>query len=198
MIASTIRFLLTNFPLTFFLAGLFCTLIKVYRHRINVTRSFIVESFTAYYFLWSLGISHIYNAAIHIAFPGIAANYIGWANSPFQWEAGFASLGIGLAALIGFKKDFRVRMAIVIASSVFLWACTGVHLYQLFAFHNHAQGNSGFMLWVDLLLPVISMIVLKTSYVFNKKEKTLQYIKRNEQLFFTAMALKKISMKQAQ
>ena len=183
MTAGIIRFLLTNFPLTFFLAGLCCTVVKIYRHRINITGAFIAEVFAANYFLWSLGISHIYNAIMHITFPATAANYIGWANSPFQLEVGFASLGIGIAALMAYKKDYRVRLAIVIATSVFLWGCAAGHFYQVSKFHNEAPGNAGLALWVDLIQPVISIVLLVISHNMEKHIKPLHLFTYRQKTF---------------
>jgi hypothetical protein len=128
MIASIIRFLLSNFTLTFFLIGLICSVVTVYRHREVATRSFVIESLFSYYCLWSLGICYIYNALMHIVFHQMAAGFIGWADSPFQLEVGFASLGMGVVGVMAHRSNFPMRLSIVVMSSIFLWGCAAGHL----------------------------------------------------------------------
>jgi hypothetical protein len=42
-----------------------------------------------------IDVAYIYNAVFHVIFHETAADYIGWVDSPFQIELGFASFGIG-------------------------------------------------------------------------------------------------------
>jgi hypothetical protein len=44
--------------------------------------------------LFPIGISNLINFAFHVFFGDTAAKFIGWENSPFQAEVGFASLGV--------------------------------------------------------------------------------------------------------
>lgn len=170
MVANIIKFLLSNFTLTFFVIGVICSLISIYRHRSNATKAFVVEAFFRYYCLWALGITSIYNAVMHIVFHKMAAGFIGWADSPFQLEVGVASLGMGIVGVICFKKYFGMRLALVIMSSVFLWGAAGGHFYQIAQTHNYAPGNTGIMLWSDLITPILSITLLLMSYASTKKE----------------------------
>ena len=160
MISSIIRYLLSNFTLTFFIVGLCCSLVAIYRHRSKLTRALVVEKIFTYYCLWSLGITSIYNAIMHIVFHQMAASFIGWADSPFQLEVGFASLGFGVVGVLAFRKHFGLRMGLVIATSIFLWGAAAGHLFQIATNHNYAPGNAGVMLWTGILQPVISLLLL--------------------------------------
>ncbi len=166
-----IHTLLSNFTLTFFVVGIICSLVSIYRHRNELTKAFAVEAIFKYFCFWAHGITWVYNGVIHVVFHKMAAGFIGWADSPFQIEVGVASLGFGIVGLLALKKDFGLRLALVISTSVFLWGCAIGHIYQMNTTGNHAEGNSGVMLWTGLLLPVISIILLRLSYVTSKTAK---------------------------
>lgn len=164
-----IRFLLSNFTLTFFVIGLIFSFVAIYRNRKNLTKSFTVEAIFKYFCFWAHGVSWTYNAIMHTVFHTMAAENIGWADSPFQFEVGYASLGFGIVGLLALRKDWGLRLALVVSTSAFLWGAAGGHLYDIFKNENFAPGNAGIMLWTDLLLPVISIILLSLSCKYDKK-----------------------------
>jgi hypothetical protein len=92
IIEKIMRLVLSNFTITFFVTGIICSLISIYKHRAEVTKAFVIEAIFKYYCFWALGICYTYNAIIHIVFHEMAAGFIGWADSPFQIELGVASL----------------------------------------------------------------------------------------------------------
>jgi hypothetical protein len=94
----------------------------------------------------------------------IAAKFIGWENSPFQAEVGFASLGIGIAGVIAFKASLPFRFAMLIPPAVFSLGAAGGHIYQMIAAHNFSPGNVGLVLPTDILIPVIGFVFLWLSY----------------------------------
>jgi hypothetical protein len=60
--------------------------------------------------LFPIGISNLINFVFHVFFGDTAAKFIGWDNSPFQAEVGFASLGIGIAGhCIQSKSTISIR-----------------------------------------------------------------------------------------
>lgn len=168
---SLIKIILSNFTLTFFVIAIICSLVSIFRHKGELTRSRIVEAIFKYYCFWVQGICWIYNGMMHIIFHKMAAGFIGWADSPFQLEVGVASLGMGIVGLIAIKKNFGLRLALIINSSVFLWGAALGHIYQIMIADNHTAGNAGLMLWSDFLIPVISIILLSFSYATSKAEK---------------------------
>ena len=62
----------------------------------------------------------------HVFFGELASEYIGWANSPFQMEVGFASLGFALIGLLAFKGSRDMRIAAIVGPACFLWGAAGV------------------------------------------------------------------------
>jgi hypothetical protein len=158
--ASTIRFVLANFTLTFLVVGLIASAVAVIRSPKPLTTPVVVEALFAYFLLFSIGFSLFYNFVMHTFFGEMSASFIGWKNSPFQAEVGFASLGYAVVGFLAFRRSFELRLAAVTGPSLFL-LCAGVaHVYQIITAHNFAPGNAGVILYMDFLIPVIGFLLL--------------------------------------
>jgi hypothetical protein len=114
--------------------------------------------------LFPIGISNLINFVFHVIFGDTAARFIGWEQSPFQAEVGFASLGIGFAGVIAFKASLPFRFATLIPPAVFSLGAAGGHIYQTMAAHNFSPGNVGLVLPSDILIPVVGFVFLWLSY----------------------------------
>jgi hypothetical protein len=158
--AHIIAFALSNFTLTFFVLGLVASAIALWCARPPRTFAVIVEALFAYFLLFSIGVSFLYNFVMHVFYGEIAARFIGWADSPFQAEVGFASLGFAVVGLLAFKGSFGLRLAAIVGPACFLWGAAGGHIYQMVAAHNFAPGNAGIIFYTDLLLPIVGFILL--------------------------------------
>lgn len=170
--ADFIRFVLSNFTLTFLVLGFIFALVSLAFKQKPLMKKQVVEALFAYFLLFSIGISYLYNFVMHVFFAEMAAAFIGWANSPFQYEVGFASLGFGITGLIAFRQNLAFRAATVIGPAFFLWGAAGGHVYQMIANHNFAPGNAGIIFWTDVLLPVIAFGLLYLQYRLKKLEIT--------------------------
>ena len=106
---------------------------------------------------------------MHVFFSEMTARFIGWADSPFQAEVGFASLGFSLVGFLAFRGDRGARIAAVVGPSMFLLGTASVHTYQMMTMHNFAPGNAGVVFWTDILIPVIGFVLL----FLQKREITL-------------------------
>ncbi len=160
MIAKVITLILSNPTVSFLVLGILAALISLACKKRQRDKPVVIEAFTAYFFLFSIGIGYLDNFVMHVFFGEFTAKFIGWANSPFQLEVGFASLGIGVAGLIAFRRHLSFRVATFIPPALFLWGAAGGHIYQILTTHNKAAGNAGAILWTDLLLPVIGFALL--------------------------------------
>ena len=160
--------ILKNFTVTFFIVGVICSLVAIYKHRNQLTKDFVVETVFKYFCFWAHGVTWVYNGIIHVIFHKMAADLIGWADSPFQIELGVASIGFGLIGLLAHKKDFGIRLALVVSTSVFLWGCAIGHIVEMNATGNQAEMNGGVMLWTGILHPFVSIILLRLSYLATK------------------------------
>lgn len=160
MIADVIKFILSNYFVTFLVMGLLGGAFSLFLHREKATQARAFEAFLAYYCLFTVGVNHLYNFIMHVFFGQMAAAFIGWPDSPFQTEVGFASLGFGVVGLLAFRRDFGLRLAAITGPAFFLWGAAGGHLYQMAAHHNFSPGNAGFVFWSDVLTPFIGFFFL--------------------------------------
>jgi hypothetical protein len=160
MIAEVIRLALSSYPFTFFFIGFLCAGLSLWKRRRALTSAEIIEAWLSYYCLFSIGLFYVYNFIMHVFFGKMSASYIGWEESPFQLEVGFASLGFGVVGTLAFRKDFGLRLAAITGPAFFMWGAAGGHLYQMIANHNFAPGNAGGMFWADIFLPVIGFVLL--------------------------------------
>jgi hypothetical protein len=84
--------LISNYFLTFLIIGLIAGLISLVSKPRPLRTSTVAEAFLSHYMLFPIGISNLINFVFHVFFGDTAAKFIGWDNSPFQAEVGFASL----------------------------------------------------------------------------------------------------------
>lgn len=98
----------------------------------------------------------------HTVFAKQTAEAIGWENSGFQYEVGFASLGIGLAGIFASTSDIPdVWIAGSLAGGIFLFIAGINHVRDMIRTKNFAPGNSVIVL-SDFGVP-ISLVALLVS-----------------------------------
>jgi hypothetical protein len=155
-----VRFALQNFTLTFLVIGLIASAIALMRTREPLTRPVVVEALFAYFLLFSIGFSCFYNFVMHTFFGDVSAKLIGWADSPFQREVGFANLGFALIGFLAFKRSFDMRLAAVVGPAMFLLGAAGVHIYEMIVAQNFAPHNAGVIFYTDIAIPLIGAVLL--------------------------------------
>ncbi len=158
--AAFIGFVLGNFTLSFFVIGLIFSATALAMARGPRTVPVIVEALLRWFLFFSIGCSFFYNFVMHVFFADMAAHFIGWANSPFQYEVGFASLGFALVGFFAFRGSPGFRMAAILGPAGFLWGAAGGHVYQMIVAHNFAPGNAGVIFWTDILIPLAGFVLL--------------------------------------
>ncbi len=156
-----IRLVLQNFTVFLLMAGLIHSGLFLWRSPKKRHRSGIIEALLAYFVLYSVAISYFYNFVVHVFFGEAIAQFIGWADSPFQTEVGFASLGFAMVAILAFRGSFDLRLAAVVGPACFLWGAAAGHIWQILHTSNLAPGNAGTVLYTDILIPVIGFALLK-------------------------------------
>jgi hypothetical protein len=157
--AGVIAFVLGNFTLTFLVLGLIASAIAL-AFKPQWTFQVVVEALFAYFLLFSIAISYFYNFVFHVFFGEMAAKFIGWADSPFQLEVGFASLGFAVIGLLAFKGSRDMRIAAIVGPACFLWGAAGGHIYQMIAKGNFAPGNAGIIFYSDIFIPIVGLLFL--------------------------------------
>ncbi|HRU04450.1 MAG TPA: hypothetical protein P5137_01585 [Candidatus Brocadiia bacterium] len=158
--ANLIRALLQNFTLTLFILGLIAAAISLRRKPRPLTRPIVAEALLSHFLLFSIAISYLYNFVMHVFFGEMTARFIGWAQSPFQAEVGFASLGFAAVGFLAWRGGRQMRVAAVVGPSCFLLGAAGGHIVEIVKSRNFAPGNAGVILYTDILLPLIGFAML--------------------------------------
>lgn len=151
---------LRNFPLTALVLSLLAAIVSMAR-RPRADRD-PREEMLAFFLLFGVGFGFLYSGAMHIFFGPMVARFIGWADSPFQAEVGFASLGFGVVGILAFRGSFG--LAAVIGPAVFALGAAGVHVVQMITAGNFAPGNAGVAFFSDLIGPVLGLALLWLRY----------------------------------
>jgi hypothetical protein len=158
--ASIIRLVLSHFTVTFPVIGLIASAIALIGAPKPLTAPVVIEALFAYFLLFSIGASFFYNFVTHIFFGAMAARFIGWQDTPFQAEVGFASLGYAAVSFLAWRGSFGLRLAAIVGPAIFLLGAAGGHIYQIITAHNFAPGNAGVLLYTDIFLPIIGFVLL--------------------------------------
>lgn len=167
--AAFLTFVLGNFTLTFFVLGLIAAAISLWRRPSPLTPDDVVEDVLAYFLLFSIGISFFYNFVFHVFFGDMATSFIGWAQSPFQAEVGFASLGFSVVGFLAFRGLSAVRVAAVAGIACFLLGAAAGHIYQMVVARNFAPGNAGVIFYTDIVIPVIGFVLLWLQHRYQRE-----------------------------
>ena len=164
-----ITFILSNYSLTFFMIGLTASGISLLRHGSRCDRILAARTFLSGFLLYAIGFSFLYNFIMHVFFAEEAARFIGWANSPFQYEVGYASLGFGVVAILARRSTYEFSLAEIIGPALFLWGAALGHIYQMVTAHNFSPGNAGVVFWTDIFIPVFGLLLLRSAYSHEKR-----------------------------
>ncbi len=164
MIGALIGFVLSNFPILCCLLWLLSACIAVGRMSKPRDPQVVSDRFMAWYCFFVIGVYLFYNFIGHVFYGEMLARFIGWPNSPFQAEVGYASLGFSVAGLFACRGGHGMRFAAIAAPAMFLWGAACGHAYQMVTAGNFAPGNAGAVFWTDIAVPLIGFAVLKWRY----------------------------------
>jgi hypothetical protein len=160
-VPALLFFLIGNYFFTFLIIGFLAAGISLLNKPKPLRINTVAEAFFSYYLLFAIGINNLVNFVFHVFFGDIAAQFIGWENSPFQAEVGFASLGVGIAGVIAFKASLPFRFATLIPPAVFSLGAGGGHIYQMIVAQNFHRETS------DWSSRVIFSFLLPDSYFWD-------------------------------
>jgi hypothetical protein len=160
IVRVAVTFVLSNYSLSFFILGLIVSVAAVICSRQLIDRSLAVEKLISWYIFFSIGLGNFYNFVIHAFFGDMAARFIGWTDSPFQFEVGMASLGFAAVGLLAAFGSFDLRLAAILGPGIFLLGAAAGHVYQMVTAHIFAPGNAGVILWTDIFVPLFGFLLL--------------------------------------
>ena len=160
MTRTIIGFVIANYPLSFLVLGLIAAAVGIARAPRPVARGVVIEKLLAWYVLFNIGIMYLVNFVFHVFFGELAAGFIGWADSPFQFEVGTASLGFSIAGFIAAFGGFERRLVAIVGPSIFTLGAAVGHVHQMIAVHNFAPGNAGPIFYTDIIIPLLGFALL--------------------------------------
>lgn len=155
-----ITLVLKNFSLAMLTLAIIFSIIEWVVQKIR-RRAHAAEIFFHWIVLLALGFTAMYAFFMHAFFPNISAASIGWQNSPFQFEVAMANLGFGLMAIAAFSASYGFRLATVLGNLCWLWGDAAGHVYQMIDKNNYAIGNAGSWLWMDILIPLLLLVLIR-------------------------------------
>jgi hypothetical protein len=147
-------------PVLLWVAAILFWGVAVLRGPRPIVQAFVVDRLLRYLFIFPLGLLGLWAFAGHSFFPEQAAAAIGWTPSPFQFEVGYANLGLGLASLYAAFTTFYARVAVAIAASCFLIGAGIGHVHDIVTYGNLTSGNAGPILVTDFLTPMAVLALL--------------------------------------
>jgi hypothetical protein len=159
-VRAAITFVLSNYSLTFLILGLVFSLIAIARARKPVHAAVAVEKLLSWHVFWAVGVNNLYNFVMHAFFGKMSAAFIGWPDSPFQFEVATASLGFAVVGFLAAFRSFDLRLAAIVGPSCFLLGAAAGHVYQMMTAHNFAPGNAGIIFYTDILIPLVGFALL--------------------------------------
>lgn len=154
IIRAAIVFVLSNFTLTFFVIGLLFSAAAIARRKRPVDRALIVEKLLSWHVFWAIGVCFLYNFVMHGFFGRMSAAFIGWADSPFQFEVATASLGFAAVGFLAAFRSFDLRLAAIVGPGLFTLGAAIGHVVQMVTQHNFAPGNAGIIFYMDIIVPL--------------------------------------------
>jgi hypothetical protein len=155
VIGNIIAFVLENFTAILFALALICAGID--------RRRPVAKTFLSWLLLLPIGLGGLWAAFFHLNYPVLAAKFIGWQDSPFQFEVGMADLAFGVAGCIAFRASYGFRAATVLVNAIFLLGDAAGHAHQMMVAGNFASGNAGPVFYLDIILPVTTTALLLIS-----------------------------------
>lgn len=148
---------LENFTVVCLLTSVFLSIASYAVHKDCVRANKVLIK---YMMLLSIGLAGIWGFYYHAFKPIMAAEFIGWKNSPFQFEVAVANLGMGLAGIIGFFRTVEFAFSTWVFTASFLWGASWGHVKQVIETGNMAAGNAGPIFYTDLLIPAVMLAAI--------------------------------------
>lgn len=167
VIRAAIVFALSNYTLTFLILGFLLAIIAIARLCRPIATSEIVERLIAWYVFWSIGVGYLYNFVMHGFFGRMSAAFIGWADSPFQFEVATASLGFAVVGFLAAFRSFDLRLAAIAGPGLFMLGAAVGHVFQMTNEHNFTPGNAGVIFYMDIVTPALGALLLWLQHRYN-------------------------------
>ena len=109
--------------------------------------------------LYMIAWAFLSSAVMHSVFAKRTAAMIGWQTNGFQYEIGFASLGLGVAGILAGATVPAAWLPVAAAGAIFLVLAGANHIREMVKDKNLSAGNTTILLY-DFGLPISYAIAL--------------------------------------
>lgn len=131
----------------------------------------IIELLLVWFLGFGIGVGSIFSGLTQVFSPEMVAQSVGWPNTPFLREVGFANISYGILGLLSIRyRSFWAPT--IIAYTVFMWGAAIGHIFNIQQTGNVAAGNAGTVLYLDILMPIFFIILLLAYQKTSNVEKT--------------------------
>lgn len=137
-----------------------CFFIHLYFDKHKRTKGRVVELFLLYQLIFNVGIMSFLAFFGHTSLSDMVAGHMGWTSSPFQQELANCNLAFGVLGILCIWFRWGFWAATVIGSSIWLFADGIHHIYHAVEYNNLTEGNTGYPLYSDLIVPIMLVILL--------------------------------------
>jgi hypothetical protein len=128
------------------------------------TKERVAQTFLLWILVVCVGVASILTSIADGFFADRMAASLGWpTGSPFQSLVAVANLAIGVLGILCYWKRDSFWVATVVAFSVWWPGAAAVHIRDIVVSANYAPNNSGFTIYMDILVPLV-LIALLTYY----------------------------------
>lgn len=129
-------------------------LVQFYLSKKPKSNSRLFELLLLWYLGITVGIGSLFAGLVQIFSPEMVAQSVGWPNTPFLREVGVANISYGILGVIAVKyRSFWAPS--IIAFTIFMWGAAMGHIYNILQTGNLNPGNAGYVLYLDIIIPLI-------------------------------------------
>jgi hypothetical protein len=172
VISTVLAAVIGNYLISCFVLGLLVAGAKIARWKGERTASVVSGLLLNEFIFYGLGVAYVINFVMHSVFGDYAAKTIGWAQSPFQLELAFFSLGFAVICFVAYSRgaQFRGKVGVVVAVVIFGLGAAGGHIYQQVVNGDDAVNNTGLLLWGDIVINLVGLALLVWHAIARRSE----------------------------
>lgn len=172
VISAILSAVIGNYLISCFVLGLIVASAKVLRWKGYRSPTVVSGLFLNEFIFYALGVAFAINFVMHSVFGDYAAKTIGWAQSPFQLELAFSSLGFALVCFLVYsrKAQLRAKVGVVAAAVIFGFGAAGGHIYQTIVNADYAINNTGLLLVGDIVINIVGLAFVIWHAIARRRE----------------------------
>jgi hypothetical protein len=149
---DVISFEHTYYPLALLAIGVIVSVVAISRLPQPVSPARVIEALLAWFVFFNIGVSYLCNFIEHAFFGAASAQFMGWPDSPFQFEVAAASLGFAAAGFAASFGSLEMRFVAILGASVFVLGEVYEHIRQ--------PGNVDVTAYVHVIIMMVGFILL--------------------------------------